>query len=336
LALIAGPLLGAGLAFAAEALDNTVKTPEQAQRTLGVPTLGVVPMFSLDYDPFGLGKAGKTARETAAPTAALAWDADSQGERSGEPPVVRDASLATKDHELVMVSAPKSMASEAFRTVRTAILLSSADNPPKVILVTSGQKSEGKTTLITNLSVTIANSGSSVLLIDADLRRPAVHKHFGLDLTAPGLVDHLTGQAELEKVIHKTGIENLSVITAGPIPPNPSELLGSKKMTSLLDLLSKRFDYVFVDAPPILPVTDAVVLSRSVDGVVLVVRGQETQTHVAREAVAKLRQVGAKVLGTVLNDVDLRSGDYYYYRRGYYSYYREEDGNQRRKKRAAG
>jgi len=337
LALVFGPLLGAGLAFAAESLDNTVKTPEQAQRTLGVPTLGVVPMFSLDYDPFGIGKGGQVPLNGAPPS--LAWDREKT--ETNPDPSTLPAEQATKQteraQELVMVSAPRSMASEAFRTVRTAILLSSADNPPRVILVTSGQKSEGKTTLITNLAVTIAQSGSSVLLIDADLRRPAVHKHFGIDGTSAGLVDFLAGQAELEKIINRTAIENLSVITSGPIPPNPSELLGSKKMAGVLDLLSKQFDYIFVDAPPVLPVTDAVVLSRFVDGVVLVVRGQETQTHVAREAVSKLRQVGAKVLGTVLNDVDLRSGDYYYYRRGYYSYYREDnDGAPRKKKRAVG
>lgn len=313
LALCLSPMLGCALALAAESLDNTIKTPEEAQSILQLPTLGIVPMFSLAYDEQGLKKISAARTDSNKP---------------GLPPKKIDPSIISLDNalqdELVTITSPRSMASEAFRTIRTSVILSSADNPPRVILVTSGQKSEGKTTLTANLAITLAQSGNRTLIIDGDLRRPAVHKFFAVGDTLPGIVDYLTGQRTLVEVVRRSPVDRLFVIAAGLTPPNPSELLGSRKLSCLLRDLKSQFDFILVDAPPVLPVTDAVLLSRSVDGVVVVVRGQETTHQIARDAVKRLKQVGARILGIVLNDVDLRSGDYYYYRRGYHSYYRDE------------
>lgn len=328
LALLVGPLLGCGIAIVIESLDNTIKTPEEAERLLNVPSLGVVPMFALEAGDKDLHlvkpKDTKETRKGLENRSSSESDTRDIAPEEAKVPSLRD------QIELVTLKAPKSIASESFRTVRTSLLLSSADNPPRVVLVTSGQKSEGKTTLVTNLAVTLAQSGHRTIIIDADLRRPALHRQFHRDGLDSGLVDYLAGQSELQSVINQTSIENLEAIFAGSIPPNPSELLGSKRMAELLEELAGHYEYVFVDAPPVLPVTDAVVLSRSVDGVVLVVRGQETQRNVAQNAILRLKQVGANILGTVLNDVDLRSGDYYYYRRGYYAYYKEEGNSSTR------
>lgn len=335
LALIVGPLLGCGLALTLESLDNTIKTPEEAERLLNVPSLGVVPMFALEAGEKDLRLVTAAERNAADPEEMER--AESEGASAGELIAAASGGAPSlrSQIELVTVKSPRSIASESFRTVRTSILLSSADNPPRVVLVTSGQKSEGKTTLVTNLAVTLAQSGHRTLLIDADLRRPALHRQFGGDGLETGLVDYLTGQAPLEAAVGDSPVPNLDVLLAGTIPPNPSELLGSKKMAELLTELKEQYDYIFVDAPPVLPVTDAVVLSRAVDGVVIVVRGQETQQQVAQNAINRLKQVGANILGTVLNDVDLRSGDYYYYRRGYYAYYRDDKLGAAGKRRSA-
>ncbi|MCB0358843.1 MAG: polysaccharide biosynthesis tyrosine autokinase [Bdellovibrionales bacterium] len=332
LALLVGPLLGCGLALLAESLDNTLKTPEEAQRVLNVPALGIVPMFSIDDHAPELkrldGGDGKRGPDSPPP------EGSAPPNGASALVVLQSSELAAS--ELVTLRSPRSIASVAFRSIRTSILLSSVDNPPRVIMVTSGQKSEGKTSLICNLAITLTQSGYRTVLVDCDLRRPALDRRFNIDRTEAGLVDCLAGQKSLADVRYQTDIGNLEVIVAGSIPPNPSELLGSNKMAALLDELREEFDYVLVDAPPLLPVTDAVVLSRTVDGVVLVVRGQETQTHVAKDAANKLRQVGANILGVVLNDIDIRSGDYYYYRRGYYAYYHAEDDNPRKRRRAFG
>jgi len=325
-AFLIGPLIGGVLALVIESLDNTIKTPDEAQKLLRLPALGVVPMFSLDYFEGTLQALPEVDEDDTAgdPT---------NGELPSDPSnVTKDLVVREKNRDLITISAPRSMASEAFRTIRTSILLSSADDHPRVILTTSGQKAEGKTTFLTNLSVTVAQSSNKTLLIDADLRRPAIHRHFGFRRNEVGLVEYLTGLEKLSTVIHETPVSNLSIIPAGVLPPNPSELLGSKKMKELLERLSQEYEYVFVDAPPILPVADAVILSRFVDGVVLVVRGQSTTQQVARNAANKLRQIGARVLGVVLNDVDFRSADYYYYRKSYYSYYFEDEEDHRRKK----
>lgn len=351
IALLISPVFGYGLALLLESLDNTLKTPEDVQRSLGLPSLGVVPLFALfGHAPVDKNDESETRKErfqesfidTPSSPETQLFESQSPEVQPGEPPSFSMSSglpaSAKRESDLIMLRAPRSIASEAFRTIRTGILLSSADHPPKVILVTSGKKSEGKTTLATNLSATLAQSANRTIIIDADLRRPALHRSFGIESKTSGLVDYLTGQKSLDQVIRMTPVDGLFVIPAGPIPPNPSELLGSKKMADLIEELRQEFDYVIIDTPPVLPVTDAVLLSRAVDGVVLVVRGQETQKQVAKEAASRLQQAGARILGVVLNDVDFRSGDYYYYYRDTYSYYytQEEGRSSRRRKRAVG
>ncbi len=328
LGLIAGFILGVGLAIMFELFDNTLKTPEDVQRSLRVPSLGVIPVFDTEEvnQTFGQEAPGSHPRleEESSPTL--------PNEMNSHALVPKIADTAEVS-DLVVASAPRSIASESFRSVRTAILLSSADNPPRTIMVTSAKKSEGKTTLVSNLALTLAQASSKVIVIDADLRRPSLHTRFNIDPNNPGLVDYLTSLKPIEDVVHQTEVPTLHVISCGPLPPNPAELIGSKKMATLLSDLSEMYDYVLIDTPPVLPVTDAVMLSRSVDGVALVVRGQSTLTPLARDAVNRIKGAGANLLGVVLNDVNIKSGDYQYYYRDTYSYYHEDD--ERPKKRRA-
>jgi len=316
-ALICGLIVGCGAALVLDILDNTYSTPDEIQQSLGLPVLGVVPLFKLegsDQSESSSSKRGKADIEQEIPT-------------STELTKIQTSTLSTR---VAAFGSPASIASEAFRTIRTGILLSFADKQPGILLFTSGKKSEGKTTIATNIAVSLCQLGKRVLIIDADLRRPALHHSFKQLEGQPGLVDYLTGQASLEDVILPCPVSGLFSILAGSIPPNPAELVGSKKMADMLTGLAKEFDHVLIDAPPLLPVTDSVLLSRLVDGVILVVRGEDTPRHVAQEARSKLLKVGAKILGVVLNDVDFERGDYYYYYRDSYSYY-EKDAN--RKKR---
>lgn len=338
-ALFIGPLLGLGLAFFLEAMDNTVKTPEDVERFLGVPSLGVIPVFTPESGSSRNPKLLSSRNNAETANQLIEQDTSAVSNES-----MPDNTLNTNSELLpiaqncVTLSAPLSIASEAFKTIRTGILLSSADDRQQVVLITSGQKAEGKTTLATNLSIAVAQSGNKTLLIDADLRRPAIKRHFQIANAEKdkGLVDFLAGQVDYPNIFRDTGVENLDVLLAGCIPPDPSELLGSRKMQELLNALREVYDYIFIDAPPVLPVTDAVLLSRSVDGVVVVVHGQHTQRQVAQTAVGKLKRVGAKILGVVLNDVNINSGDYYYYRSGYYSYYAEDESKPSKLKKRVG
>lgn len=301
----AGLGIGLMLALLLNYLDNTVRTPDDVVNVFRTASLGVVPSFDIE----GVGVRPPSAGD--------------QSSSSSDP---LSPSLAAKDGLLpvVFLQDPRSLAAEAYRTIRTGILLSQAGEPPRSILITSGQPSEGKTTSSVNLAVSLASNGSRVMLIDADLRRPSLHKGLGLPNQGPGLTEVITGQASLESVIRSDVMKRLSVITAGAIPPNPAELLGSVEMQELLLKLGEMYDFVLIDSPPVLAVTDSVVLSRYVDGVVLVVRGAATPRRVVQDAKNRLQHVGARVLGIILNDVNIRGGDYYYYNRYYYSYYEED------------
>lgn len=305
LGLVAGVGVGLMLAFLMSYLDNTIRTPEEVTSILRLPSLGVVPSFELD-------RSGTAASGTDLPPR--------RGRSSKEIiPVGPAGSLP-----VVYVQAPKSLASEAYRTIRTGLLLSRAGEPPRTILVSSAQSSEGKTTSSINLAASLASAGGSVVLIDADLRRPSIYKHLNLDASLPGLVDVITGQRTLDEVSLREVMKRITIIPSGRIPPNPAELLGSLEMASIIDELSARFDYVIIDSPPVLPVTDSVILSRYVDGVVLVVKGGATPKRVVTDARNRLKSVGATLLGVILNDVDIAGGDYYYYNRYYHSYYQNE------------
>ena len=214
---------------------------------------------------------------------------------------------------LITVDDPKSPITEQYRTIRTNIQFSSVDREMKTIVVTSAGAGEGKSTTIANLAVVFAQQGKKVLLIDADLRKPTVHYTFNYTNTF-GLTNALTKQAELQEVIKESQEDNLFVLTSGPIPPNPAELLGSKAMEQLLKEVEKEFDMVLFDAPPLLAVTDAQVLASKCDGAILVVSSGRTETEQAVKAKELLEAANSHIIGVVLNNKKMDKGkDYYYY-----------------------
>jgi exopolysaccharide transport family protein len=280
-ALLLGLTSGIGLAFLLENLDNTVRTPEQAQVISALPALGMIPLGS------------KRASEDGKARLALASSREAV--------------------ELVTQSRPQSQMAEAYRALRTSLLLSSLGAPPKVILVTSAMPQEGKTTTSINTAVVLAQKGVRVLLIDADLRRPGIHKALGMGPRS-GLSNVLTGSVDLQLAITRSPlIPSLSILPAGTPPPNPAELLASSNTRDLIESLRQEFDHIVIDTPPTLSVTDAVVLSTRADAVVLVIRSGKTTKQALRRARELLFRVNARVTGVLLNAVDLSSPDYYYY-----------------------
>lgn len=217
---------------------------------------------------------------------------------------------------------PRSVFAESYKALRTALLLSSVGGPPKRVLITSSVSEEGKTTTVVNLALVLAQSEKRVLLIDGDLRKPRLHKVFNLR-NNNGLSTYLAGRNAGEELIGRGPLQNLAVITSGPIPPNPSELLSSERMKALLDTLNDQFDIIICDSPPILSVTDSRLLSRLFDGTILVAKGAQTTYEMARRSLKLLRGVNAHVLGIVINALDLKKHDYYYHQ--YYAAYQEEE-----------
>ena len=290
--LILGLSAGVGLAFLQEYLDNTLKTPDEVESLLRLPSLGLIPSIHLNG----------SSKTSAAGLATL--NSGSNG-----------------SYGLALQKNP--MAVEAFRSLRTSILLS-ANPVPKVLLVTSALPGEGKTTTTVNLGATLASLGGRVVIVDCDMRRPAVHRATGVK-NSPGFVQCLTGRTPLsEAVLPVEGIPNLSVIPCGPIPPNPAEVLSSPKTSELLQKLHEQFEYVLVDSPPILSVADSRILATLTDAVVLVTRAYETPYEVVRRARSLLYGAGARILGVALNDVQLRKegygGKYGYYEQYGYGY----------------
>jgi len=223
---------------------------------------------------------------------------------------------------LIAFDDKKSPLSEAYRSIGTYIQFSAAGRPPKTLLITSPRQGEGKSTTVVNAAIAMSHSVGKGIIIDADLRKPQLHKLFNADNTR-GLTDFLTGNVALHNdIIQQTKVENLDIITAGIIPPNPSELLASQRMREMLATLSAEYEFIFIDAPPILGMSDSVVLSTMTDGVILVIRARQTTKDHATQTRKLLQGVNAKILGVVLNGVtsaDLRYGSYDYY----YSYYYE-------------
>jgi capsular exopolysaccharide synthesis family protein len=224
-------------------------------------------------------------------------------------------------HDLVVHTNPKSAIAECLRAVRTNLLFMSPEKPLKTILVTSSGPQEGKTTTATSLAITMAESGNRVLLVDADMRRPRVHRIFG-EPNSAGLSSLILGEGTLDGTIRHVGVPNLDILPCGPVPPSPSELLHTASFLKLLAEMSARYDRVIVDSPPVGVVADAVVISTHVDGALVVLKAGRTSREVARQAVRQLRDVNAPILGAVLNDLDLRNQKYghyaYYYQYGYY------------------
>lgn len=293
LAFLVGLVGGIGLALLREYLDNTVKTPDDVETLSRLPSLAVVPAFaSLN---------GNTTKRK------LLGMSSNNGKDS---PV-----------ELVSHTLPKSQMSEAFRALRTSLLLSQAGHPPQVILVTSALPREGKTTAAANLAVTLAQLGDRTLLIDADLRKPGVARALSLtDAKQAGLSSYLAGVTSLDKVIvPHPDIQNLAAILTGPIPPNPADLLSSQKLADAILELRDLYKFIVIDSPPIMAATDAVIISVKTDGVLLVVRSGETPKEAFTRTRELLASVKARLLGVVLNAVDSSAPDYYYSYR-YYPY----------------
>jgi len=269
---------------------------------------GIIVAFLMESLDTGLRRVAEIETVTELPSLAIV----PRARRSA----VEDGGLSTAQRNVSVLSQPKSQFAEAFRSLRTALLLSTAGHPPKIILFTSATMSEGKTTAATNLACVLAQGAPRVLLIDADLRRPAIHHRFGLTGKI-GLTTLLTGATTLGETVQRVPeIHNLDVISSGPIPPFPTEMLSSQAMKDLLKQCDKIYSHIIIDSPPILSVTDGVILSREVDAVVLVIRHGKSSKHVVRRTRDLLLRSGAPVTGIVLNAVDLSSPEYY----GYYGY----------------
>jgi capsular exopolysaccharide synthesis family protein len=226
------------------------------------------------------------------------------------------------DIEQIIMNEPQAVIAENYKSIRTAILLSSANKPPQNLLITSMGPEEGKTVTSTNLAITIAQSEYTVLLVDSDLRKPRIHKIFGIENTK-GLSTYLAG-ASPDINISSGPIKNLSILPSGPLPPNPSELLGSNKMYQLMKALNEKFDIIIWDSPPLMTVTDSFILSRILDGTIIVTRAGKTTYEIVRRGLRSLKgrregDIQSHVLGIVINALDLKKSDYYYYR--YYNYY---------------
>lgn len=285
LGLIIGLFGGIGLAFFFEYLDNTIKSPEDAEARLGLPVLGVVPLV------------------------------ESKGEALEE----------------LILKEPQSVFAESYKTLRTAILLSYADSPPKNLLITSMGPEEGKTITSVNLAVTVARSGYSVLLIDSDLRKPRVHNVFRLN-NLSGLSTYLAGSSPDIDTIFKRPMTNLSILPSGPVPPNPSELLGSNRMKGLIEMLNSRFDIIIWDSPPLMSVTDARILSKILDGTIIIARAGKTTYDIVARGLKSLQgrpdsDLESRIIGIVINGFDIKKSDHYYYQ--YYNNYPPASENKR-------
>jgi succinoglycan biosynthesis transport protein ExoP len=301
LGLMLGLAGGIGLAFVLESMDRTVRNMEEVSAVSTLPALGTIPLLS------------------------------SNGHLRKQLKKVSTADGKLESASLITYVRPKSEAAEAYRALRTSILLSSFGAPPKVILVTSALPQEGKTTISANSALVLAQRGSRVLLVDADLRRPGVGKLFGIE-SRGGLSTLISGVDKVEDVmVSLTEVPNLWILPAGPIPPQPAELLSSNVMQDYIARWRNEFDHIIIDTPPCLSVTDAVVLSPEADRVILVARSGETTKPALRRASDLLLQVNARVMGIVLNAFNCRSADgYYYYSYGgrYAQRYYNEDSPQ--------
>lgn len=227
-----------------------------------------------------------------------------------------DNTSMEKGVHMITVSAPKSVNTEQFNTIRTNIQFSSADRKYKSLMITSSTMSEGKSTVAANLAVSFARQGSRVILVDSDLRRPTINATFSI-ASPTGLTNYLTDHdTKLQDIIYDTSISNLCVVPSGPVPPNPSELITSKRMSAFIALLSEKSDVVLYDAPPVLSVTDAQILSRKVDGTILVVRANKSEVDEVKATVDLIEHVNGHIIGSVVNDVKGSKNGY-----GYYGYY---------------
>jgi capsular exopolysaccharide synthesis family protein len=229
--------------------------------------------------------------------------------------------------ELLIANTSSTVQAEAYKHLRTSILLSTAGRAPKSLLVTSSVPAEGKTTTVINTATVLAQTGAQVLIIDADMRRPRLHQVLDMsnDEGLSALLSSDMVEADVLLKIKKYQDTNIYLLSSGAIPPNPAELLGSSQMKQLLEIVGNNFNYVVIDSPPIASFTDGVLISALVDGVLLVVHGGKTSRQVVRRARQMLHEIGAKIIGVVLNKAEMRTGSDYYYHYGYNGYYSNND-----------
>jgi len=303
LGLLAGLGLGIGLAFLIEHLDNSIKSADEIRRLAGFTVIGMIPEM-----------------------------------RAGGPrPVRKDAPMHPADvqPDLVTHHAPRSPLAEAYKELRTSTLLASPDEPPRSILVTSCLPQEGKTQTSLNLAIALAQTGRRVLLVDTDLRRPRLHAALGI-VNDFGVSTYLSGNARVEDLLRETIVPNLTALTSGPIPPNPSELLGSRKFVALARDFAEteRFDHLIFDSPPLLSVADPVIIAAVLDGTILVVQSGKTPRDAVIRGAGKLRHDSVKVLGAVLNSISEDEHGYYYHY--HYRYHRDDQSESEHLDRAGG
>lgn len=294
LATLVGVMIGLGVVFLIEYLDDTLKTGDDVQESLGLSTIGVIDRIQLNGD----------------------------------------------DSPLITTRQTRAAATEAFRVLRANIQFLGVDQPVRNILVTSAGPSEGKSMITANLGVVMAQSGLSVIVVDADLRRPTMHRAFSISRDR-GLTNALMrpeGGAALETFLQPTQVENLRVLPSGPLPPNPADLLGSRRMSELIQTLSHQVDVILIDSPPILAAADASMLAARADGVLLVIESGVTSRAVVAQAKETLEKAGARILGVTLNKLSRRVGSYYYRYYYYYGHYGNngDDGGKRKKRKVAG
>ncbi|MBC7900404.1 MAG: polysaccharide biosynthesis tyrosine autokinase [Saprospiraceae bacterium] len=290
-ALFLSVFFGMGLALFLEYLDDTIRTTEEIEAFLQLPALAAIPTI-----------------DSIAKRKLLLVGANGEEEQD------------RAKSELLIYADPRSSLAEAYRQLRTSILLSTAGHPPKTLLITSSLPSEGKTTTATNTAISLAQTGAKVLIIDADMRRPRLHAVFDIE-NGQGLSSLLSSEftdADILRIVKVDERTKLNLLTSGPIPPNPAELIGSPQMVRLLKSLQNHYTHVVVDSPPIASFTDGVLIASMVDGVILVVHSGESSRQVVRRTRQLLQDVGAKILGVVLNRVNLNSQDNYYYYQSYY------------------
>jgi non-specific protein-tyrosine kinase len=286
LSTLTGMLFAAGMIFAADTLDDTIKNPEELRQKFGLSILGLI-----------------------------AWH-------------------ESRDEKPISLSQPRSPVTESFRALRTNTTFAGVDKPLRRVLITSATPQEGKTTITANLAIVLAQSEKKVALIDADLRRPQLHRRFQLH-NRIGLSDLFLLTRPLESIphgiLHRLEAANLAVVTAGKLPPNPAELLTSQKMSHFLDLLNQEYDLILIDTPPVLSVTDAAALAPSMDGIILVAKPGITKLKDFQQTLEQLQAVNARVLGVVLNEVNPRNRRYGYYYNRYYSKYSYDEENKKMK-----
>jgi capsular exopolysaccharide synthesis family protein len=325
---------GAGLALGIEYLSHTVKTSKDVASSIGVPTLGTIPAFEAEARPKGPmgefvklksmiwgrgerkeGKASRRKKERG--FGLLEAGASSAGQNNHQAQNLKIDLIASRE--------PESIQAESYRSIRTTLLVSSPPGKIKTMLFTSPLAKEGKSSTISNLGITLAEAGKRVVIVDSDLRKPRQARIFGMGGSGggPGLSRYLSSHIEPADIVKPTNVPNLQLITSGPLPANPIELLTSEKMDSLVAYLKRSFDFVLFDTPPLLAVSDALAMGPMADAIILVARGGQTPIQAIKQAKQKLDAHKLKCLGVILNGIDLLEQDGYYARQ-YYHYSKSE------------